>query len=79
MEANDHICVASLVLGGINVIASDGRFIELLAMPDPHCTNICFGGPDLKTAYITLSGTGRIVSMQWARPGHRLNFDPRRL
>jgi gluconolactonase len=45
-------------------------------MPDPICTNICFGGPDLKTAYITLSSTGKVVSMPWPRPGLRLNFDP---
>ena len=76
VEANGNICVASLVLGGINVIASDGTFLEFLTMPDPYCTNICFGGPDLKTAYITLSSTSRLVSLPWARPGHRLNFDP---
>ena len=76
VERDGNICVASLVLGGINVIAADGRFIEFVAMPDPICTNICFGGPDLKTAYITLSSTGRVVSLPWARPGLRLNFDP---
>ncbi len=76
VERDGNICVASLVLGGINVIAPDGKFVEFVAMPDPICTNICFGGADLKTAYITLSGTGKIVSMPWARPGHRLNFDP---
>jgi gluconolactonase len=76
VESGGNICVASLVLGGINVIAGDGRFVEFIAMPDPICTNICFGGPDLKTAYITLSSTGRIVSRPWARSGHRLNFDP---
>ena len=76
VERDGNICVASLVLGGINVIAADGRFVEFVAMPDPICTNICFGGPDLMTAYITLSSTGRVVSMPWARPGHRLNFDP---
>ena len=74
VEANGNICVASLVLGGINVIASDGRFIEFLAMPDPHCTNICFGGPDLRTAYVTLSGSGRLVSLPWPRPGLRLKY-----
>jgi len=58
------------------VIAPDGRFVEFFAVPDPICTNICFGGPDLKTAYITLSSTGRIVSTPWARSGLRLNFDP---
>jgi gluconolactonase len=76
VERDGNICVASLVLGGINVIAPDGRPVEFLAMPDPYCTNICFGGPGLKTAYITLSSTGRVVRMPWARPGHRLNFDP---
>jgi len=76
VEGDGNICVASLVLGGINVIAPDGGFVEFIAMPDPYCTNICCGGSDLKTAYITLSSTGRIVSMPWARPGHRLNFDP---
>jgi hypothetical protein len=37
-------------------------------------TNICFGGAGLRTAYLTLSGTGRIVSMQWPRPGLKLNY-----
>ena len=76
MEQDGNICIASLILGGINVIAADGVFVEFVAMPDPYCTNICFGGPDLKTAYITLSSTGRLVSTPWPRPGHRLNFDP---
>jgi len=76
VEANGNICVASLVLGGINVTAPDGGFVEFAAMPDPITTNICFGGPDLKMAYITLSSTGLVVSMPWPRPGLRLNFDP---
>ena len=37
-------------------------------------TNIAFGGPDLKTAYITLSGKGELIAMDWARPGLPLNF-----
>jgi gluconolactonase len=37
-------------------------------------TNICFGGPDLKTAYVTLSGSGRLVALEWERPGLRLNY-----
>jgi gluconolactonase len=76
VEREGNICVASLVLGGINVIAPDGAFVEFVPMPDTICTNICFGGPDLMTAYITLSSTGHVVSMPWPRPGLRLNFDP---
>ncbi len=26
-------------------------------MPDPMTTNVCFGGHDLRTAFVTLSGT----------------------
>jgi len=72
VEANGNICVAALIQGGITVFAPDGRFVESVPMPDPLCTNICFGGTDLKTAYITLSGSGRLVSMPWPRPGHPL-------
>ena len=43
-------------------------------MPDVYPTNICFGGPDLKTAYVTLSGTGQLAAMDWSDPGLRLNF-----
>jgi len=76
VEEGGNICVASLVLGGINIIAPDGDFVGFVPLPDPFCTNICFGGADRRTAFITLSSTGRVVSMPWPRPGLRLNFDP---
>ncbi len=60
---------------GITEIASGLRFPEgPIAMPDAITTNICFGGDDLRTAYITLSGTGRLVSTPWPRPGLALNY-----
>lgn len=76
VEQGGNVCIASLVLGGINVIAADGAFVGFQPMPDPYCTNICFGGEGLRTAFVTLSSTGRVVSMPWPRPGLRLNFDP---
>ena len=42
--------------------------------PYPLVTNICFGGADLRTAYITLSGTGKLVKMDWPTAGLPLNF-----
>ena len=60
--------------GGISVIAPTGELVEFVPMPDRMATNICFGGPDLRTAYITLSLTGRLVAMPWPRPGLALNF-----
>jgi gluconolactonase len=43
-------------------------------MPDPLTTNIAFGGPDLRKAYITLSGTGRLVVADWPTLGLKLAF-----
>ncbi len=74
VEAGGNICVATLVHGGITVISPEGRSIEHVPMPDLHTTNICFGGPDLRTAYVTLSGSGRLVALDWPRPGLPLNY-----
>jgi gluconolactonase len=60
--------------GAITVIAPDGSTVEQLPMPEPYVTNVCFGGRDLRTAYITLSSTGRLVAMDWPRPGLALNY-----
>ena len=73
VDADGNICVATLVSGCITVIAPDGRILRQVPMPERWPTNICFGGPDMKTAYITLSMTGRLVSMAWDRAGARLN------
>ena len=45
---------------------------EYVAMPDPFTTNLCFTGPDRRTALVTLSGGGRLVALDWPRPGLRL-------
>src|SRR5712691_9680777 len=73
VQEDGRICVATLVNGGITVISPDGRHTEHHPMPDPMTTNICFGGPDMKTAYITLSWTGRLVAVDWPVAGLRLN------
>jgi gluconolactonase len=74
LEANGNICVATLMTGGITVAAPEGGVVEFIPMPDIMTTNICFGGPDLKTAYITLAATGRLIAMDWPRPGLPLHF-----
>jgi len=66
--------VATLVNGGITIISPDGSKIEHVPMPDPLTTNLCFGGKDLRTAYVTLSATGKLVSTPWPRAGLRLAF-----
>ncbi|MGH7044802.1 MAG: SMP-30/gluconolactonase/LRE family protein [Stellaceae bacterium] len=74
VEAAGNICVATLITGHITVIAPDGRVVRQVKMPDVYPTNICFGGSDMTTAYVTLSGTGQLARMDWPEPGLRLNF-----
>ncbi|HYC23697.1 MAG TPA: SMP-30/gluconolactonase/LRE family protein [Candidatus Bathyarchaeia archaeon] len=74
VDSAGNVCVGTLVNGGISVISPDGRSVEHLAMPDTLTTNICFGGRDLTTAYVTLSTTGRLVATEWPRPGLKLAF-----
>ena len=37
--------------------------------PTALVTNICFGGADLRTAFVTRRGTGRLLSPCWPGPG----------
>ena len=73
VEAGGNICVATLVRGGISVFSPEGALLEFWEAPEVYCTNICFGGPDLKTAFITLSGTGQLIAVDWPRAGLKLN------
>jgi gluconolactonase len=75
VDAAGNVCVATLITGCISVIAPDGRLVRQVAMPDPVTTNICFGGPGLRTAYVTLSGTGQLVAMEWPESGLPLAYE----
>ena len=74
VDSEGNVCVATLVTGAISVISPDGKLADQVTLPehDFFVTNICFGGDDLRTAYITASGRGRLYSTTWPVPGLRL-------
>lgn len=74
VEAGGRVCVATLQIGGITTISPADGFAEHTPMPDRNTTNVCFGGADLTTLYVTLSHSGRLARVKWPRPGHPLNF-----
>lgn len=82
VEAGGNVCIATIGVAGqttpggagITVVAPDGSLVEHVYLPDRATTNICFGGPDLRTAFITQSRTGRLLAVPWARPGLALHF-----
>ncbi|WP_038205123.1 SMP-30/gluconolactonase/LRE family protein [Xenophilus azovorans] len=75
VDARGNICVATLTTGHITVIAPGGEVLRQVKVPDTHVTNICFGGPDLRTAYMTFAGRGELASMPWPEGGLALNFN----
>ena len=77
VDGEGYVCVATLHNGGITSISSDGSQVDHVPMPDSATTNIWFGGEGLRTAYITLSESGRLVSTPWPRPGLALHYLPR--
>ena len=74
VEAGGNICVATLIRGGISVISPAGELVEFYEAPEHYCTNIAFGGADMRKAYITLSNYGTLLEVDWPRPGLRLHY-----
>jgi len=73
--ADGNIVVATLNTGKITEFSPAGAVVREVKMPDVFPTNICFGGADRKTAYITLSDKGQLCVMQWPTPGLKLNYN----
>lgn len=73
VAADGGVCIATIIDGGVTTVYPDEREPKFVPMPDRLTTNVCFGGEDLSTAYITLSSTGQLVSMAWDTPGAPLN------
>jgi gluconolactonase len=74
IEASGRICVGTLWNGGITTFEPSGAY-EHLAIPDPVTTNICFGGADMRDAWITGASTGRLFKVRWPRPGLKLPYN----
>jgi len=70
VDGDGNVCVGTLVNGGISVVdGQSGELVEFVQTDDILTTNICFGGEGHRTAYLTLSGTGRLASAVWPRAG----------
>jgi gluconolactonase len=76
VDSEGNVCVATIgEQGAITVVTPEGKVKRTVVIADdPMVTNICFGGPDLRTAFITSSGRGRLFATEWDCPGLALSF-----
>lgn len=88
LDAEGNVYVATMLPegnnplsnGGISIVSPDGKvdFVQLDlgdGLPAPLPSNICFGGKDMKTAYVTCGASGHLLKMPASIPGHELNFN----
>jgi len=72
MDVEGYYWSAGVSAGCINRIAPDGRIVEKFLVPVAAPSMPCFGGPDLKTVYVTSLSTDRTGT---AEHGTVLSFD----
>jgi gluconolactonase len=72
VQANGDVCIASIA-DGITTMSPSGACRQT-PLPDRMVTNICFGGADMRDAFITMSGVGQLIRMRWPQPGLPMNF-----
>lgn len=75
VDAQGNVIVATLGSGGVTVVSPEGEIIAHVPLDDPMTTNACFGGPELRTLFVTAGSTGRLVAFDgWPVPGLPLAF-----
>jgi len=75
VQADGGVCIATILAGGITTFWPGTKRVKHTPLPDPLITNICWGGKNMKTAYITASGTGKLLAVEWPKAGLRLNYN----
>ena len=75
IQADGGICIATILAGGISTFWPHNKTFEHTPLPDILVTNICWGGRDLKTAYVTMSSTGKLAAVEWRSPGLKLAYN----
>ena len=75
VQADGGVCCATILAGGITTFWPGTKKVRHTPLPDPLVTNICWGGKNMKTAYITSSGVGKLLAADWPSAGLRLSYN----
>ncbi len=68
-DIDGRIYVARILKGTIAILSPDGKIEREVSLKAKEPTNIAFGGPDGKTAFVTQRQGGFIESFRVNRPG----------
>jgi gluconolactonase len=69
-DAEGRLVIAGCGSGTIYVLAPDLTSVQhTLVCGDPALTNLCFGGEDFKTLFVTQGASGSVAAIRWPVPG----------
>ncbi|GAA3625557.1 SMP-30/gluconolactonase/LRE family protein [Nonomuraea rosea] len=72
-DRDGRLLVAGTGSGAVFVVAPGGGTVQdTVRFADPDVTNVCFGGPDQRTLFVTQASLGRVVAIEWPVPGMAL-------
>ena len=75
-DTEGNLLVTHFGSGHVYVYDTDGAEVDRIPCGGTSPTNVCFGGPDHATLFITVDDTGRIVTVDWGVRGETLSFCP---
>lgn len=75
VDGRGNVVVADLIESGVRVISPEGESLGVIKTLEPDIMVTCaaFGGPDLRTLYITSGSRGKLYAAEWPWPGLALN------
>ncbi|MDM5181558.1 SMP-30/gluconolactonase/LRE family protein [Massilia sp. DJPM01] len=69
VDVDGNLYVTRIGKGTVVKLSPQGRILAEIALPGKKPSNISFGGPDGRTAYVTEVENGQLLQFRVARPG----------
>lgn len=69
VDVDGNLYVTRIGKGTVVKLSPEGRTLAEIALPGKKPSNIAFGGPDGRTAYVTEVENGQLLQFRVARPG----------
>ena len=75
-DSEGNLLVTHFGSGHVYVYDTGGAEVDTIPCGGTSPTNVCFGGADHATLFITVDDTGEMVTVDWDVRGRTLNFCP---
>lgn len=73
VAASGNVYVALNLKAKIVTVSPSGEQLAEIQFPKGSgITNLCFGGPDMKTLFVTVAGKGKVLALDAGEPGLKL-------